>query len=187
MKFIVLLSVLFIQSGIVNQNINAQQSSFAIEQLKAKLKKYVDEGKVFDRGKIQDFDIDSEFGKYRGSSGFDTYQGKNYTLIINFEEVDGSYKNIRIRDFILDEKDKLCSASASISTCAIYKNLKKDSDGFPKGDNACKGISVVKLKTPATYSNCMTVIPIVKAWTVGANGKFTEVAATGLTWCDECP
>lgn len=187
MRFIVLLTILIFQLGMFIPNINAQNNSsanLAKEKLRNKLEQYVSENKVLEKNKVIDFNTATEFGEYRGDVGdVIIYQGSNYSLILSIEYIDSSH--LKILDFLLDDKGKLCSANTSYSSCAILKNLKKDSRGFITGDNACEGISVVKLKTAET--DCMIPIPIVKAWKKEKNGKFIEVTASGLTWYDECP
>ncbi|MDR2138358.1 MAG: hypothetical protein LBP50_02245 [Tannerella sp.] len=166
----------------------ARKSSSATpanEQLKSKLARYVAEGKVFKSDKIADFNNPTtEFGAFSGSNGVGyMYEGKSYSLLISFEYVGES--GYKICDFILDEKNKLSIAGGSYNECAIYKNGKKNSEGFYSGEQVCDSIVVVKLKTPV--SDCMVVYPVLKAWKKDAGGKFIETDVTGLTWYDFCP
>ncbi|MDR1222625.1 MAG: hypothetical protein LBL07_07075 [Tannerella sp.] len=150
--------------------------SSEIERLREKLTRYVAEGKVFDRNKITDFDTPSEFGQFNGF----TCEGSNYSLIISFE----GNSQIRILDFILEEKGKLYASGQSYSGCAVFKNWKKV-NGIYNGDAACEEVSAVKL----TFANtrCRIEIPIEKAWKKDENGKFIEVDARRLVWYEECP
>jgi len=184
-KFIFLLSAFLVQLWTISMSAQKPSSTINVnEKLRATLTQYVTEGKIFETSKIENFNKACEFGNFTGENAAgNIYEGKNYSLILSFEWIDSSHK--KINDFLLDEKGKLFSADASYSSCAIYKNLKINNRGFPTSDGNCAGVSVVKLKTPE--AECMTAIPIVKAWKKEANGKFIEIDATGLTWWDECP
>jgi hypothetical protein len=169
--------------GQTGQKPAAQNSSSAIERLRGKLTQYVAEGKVFETSKIVDFNKPSEFGKHNGElSAGHAYTGNNYSLLISFERTGDS--QLKIIDFLLDEKNKLSVSDHSYDGCAVYKNGKMK-DGFYNGDLVCKEISVVKLES--VKAKCMTLIPVVKAWKKNETGKYVEADATGLTWYEYCP